>query len=92
MKFERFIRKLPAILLVAAAADFLKQCLYLASTWHSVQYFDALSPDNGLYLKIVFGLLEQVLGVVLYPFGWVVSAMSMIVLLSIYDKGRAENA
>ena len=92
MKFERFIRLLPTLLLAAAAADFIKQCLFVASTWQGVRYFGGLSSGDGLYLKVLFAIVEQAFGIVLYPLGWVASAMTLIVLLSIHDRGRAANA
>ena len=92
MKYERLIRLMPKLLLLAAAADFIKQCLFVASSWHGSQYFTALSSNSDLYLQVLYGLLDRALGVVLYPFAWVVSSVTISLLLSIYDGGRIDHA
>ena len=92
MTYEKFIRRMPKLLVLAAILDLVKQFFSLSMLWQANRYFSALGSDNEIYWKIVYSLFDQGLGAVLYPFGWLSSAVVVTLLLALYDRGRVENA
>ena len=91
-KFEKVIRLFPVILVLAAAMDFVKQLLLL---WTWLQVNNQALAETGYghaptgYAASLFNL---VLGILLYPLGWFVSAVIITLLIELYDQRRPANS
>jgi len=90
MKYEKLIRLSPKILVLAALLDFLKQLPGLLLVWRQYHQEGPSWADyahtNGLYALEFY---NQLLGLFLYPFGWLVSAIIITLLLNLYDLRRS---
>ena len=91
-KVDSLIRQLPIALLIAAVADFIRQAALIASYWNDVRYFSSVGPENDVYWKVVFDLMERGFGLVIYPLAWIASAATIHLLLGIRDRGTVDNA
>ncbi len=90
MRFENLIRKLPGALLIVAAVDFVKGVLMALSYWHADNVISSThQPSIDLTRQFLFGNIERIIGIFIYPLGWLTSAATLTVLLAIYDRGHS---
>lgn len=82
--FEKLARQLPNALVIAAFFDFILNLMAFWSYWRQNQYFSS-ATDGGSYWLVSFGLAQHGIGLILYPLGWIVSAVMLHLLLAIYD-------
>jgi hypothetical protein len=92
-RIENFIRISPKLFLLAAGLDFIKQVQSLLPYWF--QFHDQLFSrsdydfNNG---KMTVEFVYRLIDVIIYPFGWVGSAIIITLLLEMRDKRRVSDA
>jgi hypothetical protein len=92
-RIENFIRISPKLFLLAAGLDFIKQVQSLLPYW--LQFHDQLFSrsdydfNNG---KVTVEFVYRLIDVIIYPFGWVGSAIIITLLLEMRDKRRVSDA
>ena len=91
LNFEKLARQLPNVLVIAAFFDFLTNLMSLWSFWRQNQYFSSVT-DGDSYWLVSIGLAQHGIGLILYPLGWIVSAVMLHLLLAIYDGKSPHNA
>ena len=75
-EFEKFIRFSPKLFVFAAVVDLIKQIQELVS------FKNQIPPDSEYYTS---GLISRAFDVLLFPLGWLGSAIVITLLLALYD-------
>jgi hypothetical protein len=92
-RVENFIRIAPKLFLLAAGLDFIKQVQSLLPFW--LEFHDQLFSRTDYdfnHGKMTVEFFYRLIDVVIYPLGWVGSAIIITLLLEMRDKRRVANA
>ena len=91
MQFEKLIRLSPKIFVFAAGLDLVKQLQWLFPFWlryHEQAFTSADYEFNNA--KYTVDLVDRLLSVVLFPLGWIATAIVITLLLATYDQRKAQ--
>ncbi|MBV8908887.1 MAG: hypothetical protein JOZ20_07790 [Sphingomonas sp.] len=88
MKFERLIRLSPRIFVFAAGLDLVKQLLWVAPYWLREREVGRVGEFAALDPQFKLEMADRILGLVLYPLGWLATAIIVTLLLAIYDQHK----
>jgi|tagenome__1003787_1003787.scaffolds.fasta_scaffold15815372_2 hypothetical protein len=90
---ERFIRLSPTLFVFAAGLDLVKQVQSLLPFWlqgHELLFSHEDYEFNNAKVTVEF--LYRLIDVIIFPLGWLGSAIVITLLLRIYDRSRASEA
>ena len=93
MRYEKFIRFVPKLFVLAAALDFIKYVQSLLPFWlvNRELIFSGEDRDFNHY-KATVDLVYRLIDVIIYPLAWIGTAIIITLLIELYDRGRAPNA
>ena len=91
INFVKLARQLPNALLVVAFFDFLKNLMYVWTFWTQNQYYSSVARSD-IFWTVSAGMIERGMGLILYPLGWITTAVTLHLLLAIYDRKVTDNA